>query len=105
VAGYLNKGDRVTILEIKGSWGRIDKGWISMDYIVLDSKDTEQENKPDTWTGIITADCLHVRAGAGTNYKIVGRLYEGQKVEILETKGSWGRISSGWISLSYVKKQ
>jgi uncharacterized protein YgiM (DUF1202 family) len=52
----------------------------------------------------VIADCLHIRAGAGTCYKIVGRLYEGTKVTILETKGNWGRINKGWISLDYVKK-
>jgi uncharacterized repeat protein (TIGR02543 family) len=104
VVGYLNKGDRVTILETKGNWARIDKGWVSLDYIVLDSEGSTEKEEPDTWSGIITADCLHIRAGAGTSYKIVGRLYEGDKVTILETKGNWGRISSGWISLSYVKK-
>ena len=101
VVGYLSSETKVTILEIEGSWGRIDEGWISMDYVDLDRED---ENSADTWTGIVTADCLNVREGAGTNYKIVGRIYEGAKVTILETKGSWGRISTGWISLDYVKR-
>lgn len=108
VAGYLYNGNRVTILETKkvGSttWGRIDQGWVSMSYIVLDNGDSTEKEEPETWTGTITADCLHVRAGAGTSYQIVGRVYEGDKVTILETKGNWGRISTGWISLNYVKK-
>jgi uncharacterized repeat protein (TIGR02543 family) len=104
VVAYLTNGTRVTILETKGTWARIDKGWVSLNYIVLDSKDTAEKEEPTTWVGTVTADCLHIRSGAGTNYKIVGRLYEGDKVTILETKGTWGRISTGWISLSYVKK-
>ena len=39
VVGRLNKGDRVTILEIKEvngmKWGRISNGWVSMDYIQI----------------------------------------------------------------------
>jgi N-acetylmuramoyl-L-alanine amidase len=37
IVGYLNTGDKVTILETKTingmQWGRIAKGWISMDYV------------------------------------------------------------------------
>jgi uncharacterized protein YgiM (DUF1202 family) len=109
VVGYLKNGNKVAILETKGIWARIDKGWVSLDYIVLDgsnsgSQEEDKKDEPTTWTGTVIADCLHIRAGAGTGYKIVGRLYEGTKVTILETKGNWGRINKGWISLDYVKK-
>ena len=30
------EGDHVVILEVKGSWGRTDKGWISLDYVKYD---------------------------------------------------------------------
>ena len=30
------EGDHVTILEVKGNWGRTDKGWISLDYVKYD---------------------------------------------------------------------
>jgi len=30
------EGDRVTILEVEGSWGRTDKGWIKLDYVKYD---------------------------------------------------------------------
>ncbi len=107
IAGYLKNGVKVTITEQKkvGSvyWGKIDKGWISLDYVVMDQQSSGTQNVTKT----VTADCLRVRSGAGTSNKIVGYLYEGAKVTILETKkvGSmtWGRISQGWISMSYVK--
>jgi uncharacterized protein YgiM (DUF1202 family) len=109
VVGYLKNGNKVAILETKGIWARIDKGWVSLDYIVLDgsnsgSQEEDKKDEPTTWTGTVIADCLYIRAGAGTGNKIVGRLYEGTKVTILETKGNWGRINKGWISLDYVKK-
>lgn len=118
VVGYLYNKDRVNIYETKqvgsSTWGRVDKGWISLNYVVLDkapsSDTTEPEQpKPTTIKGTVTADCLRVRSGAGTNYEVVGYLYQGAKVEILETKqvGSttWGRIKNGWISMDYVKQQ
>ena len=113
VVGYYGPNDRVTILETKKvsgmTWGRTDKGWISMDYVVLDqtgetSKEPEQSK---TITGTVDVeDFLRIRSGAGTNYSIVGYLGPNERVTITETKkvGSmtWGKISSGWISMDYV---
>lgn len=107
VVTYLSNGTRVEILETKTvngmTWGRISSGWISLDYVVLDSDGSGST----TVTKTVTADCLRIRSGAGTSYSIVGYLYEGAKVEILETKTvngmTWGRISQGWISMDYVK--
>lgn len=108
VCGYLYNGNTVQITETKtvGAtlWGKIANGWISMDYVVLSGS---SNNSASTSTKTVTADCLCVRSGAGTGNKIVGYLYNGSKVEILETKTAdgmtWGRIASGWISMSYVK--
>lgn len=51
-------------------------------------------------------DYLAIRSGAGTNFKEVGQLYNGNRVEIYEivTKNTvrWGKIKGGWICLSYV---
>lgn len=107
IAGYLYNKDRVTITEKKtvGStvWGKIDKGWISLDYVVLDKAETTPQKVIKT----VTADCLRIRKAAGTSNAITGYLYKGAKVEILQTKkvGSttWGQVSKGWISMDYVK--
>lgn len=112
IAGYLSPNTKVEISEQKtvGStvWGKTAKGWISLDYIVLDETSNDSgiaTTQPVKKT--VTADCLRVRSAAGTNNKIVGYLYEGAKVEILETKkvgsATWGKIAKGWISLDYVK--
>lgn len=126
--GFFQKGDRVEILEqtTVGSmnWGRTEKGWISLTYVKLDEtvkepvpeettpEQTEPEetqpNQPETTTvtGTVTATELRVRENAGTSYKTLSVLKKGAKVEIYETKTvngmTWGRISDGWISLSYV---
>ena len=117
IAGYLEDGSVIVILEQKtvGAtvWGRIDKGWISLNYVKLDStasapeQDKEDTSSSSTINGTVIADVLNVRSDAGTNNRIVGRLYNGQKVTILETKMvgtvKWGRISTGWISMDYIK--
>lgn len=54
VVGYYYNGDRVAILETTSVdgvlWGRTDKGWISMEYVVLDSDNggTEPTTPPET---------------------------------------------------------
>lgn len=121
VVGYLRMGDSVTILEQKTvgtmTWGRISSGWISMDYVRLDSEGAEStpsagEAQPETpssgETGtVINTNNLRIRSCAGTGYSIVGYLTGGTKVTILEKKtvGTmiWGRIAQGWISLDYIK--
>ena len=110
IAGYLSPSTKVEITEQKtvGStqWGKTAKGWISMDYVVLDGK-AEEPAAPQTMKKTVTADCLRIRNAAGTSNKIVAYLYRGASVEILETTtvGStqWGKTAKGWISMDYVK--
>ena len=106
VAAYIDNGAKVEILEQKtvGSvvWGRTEKGWVSMAYIVLD-----QPAQSQTGTRTVTADCLRIRSSASTSASVTGYLYRGSKVEILETKTvngvTWGKVSKGWISLEYTE--
>ena len=50
---------------------------------------------------------LSIRSAAGTDARKVGSLKNGEKVEILEmvtvSGTKWGRISDGWICMTYVK--
>ena len=117
ISAYLKPKDKVEILEQKtvGSnvWGRIDQGWVSMDYIILDRapEQTEPEpnvpQQPESVIKTVIADCLRIRSGAGTGYAVVGYLYTGAKVEILETQqvgsATWGKTAQGWISMDYVR--
>ena len=109
IRGFLQKGDRVEIFETKqvGTrlWGRIEKGWIAMEYVKLDT--AEPEPAPQTRMGTVTVRDLRIRADAGTNFGIRGFLQTGDRVEILETKQVgdrlWGRIEKGWIAMEYVQ--
>ena len=108
IAGYLSPNAKVEITERKSvgstEWGKISKGWISMDYVVLDG---QSSTAPAKVIKTVTADCLRVRSAAGTSNTIVGYLYAGTKVEILDTTTvggtQWGKTSKGWISMDYVK--
>ena len=106
----ISKGDQVVIYEqttVDGkTWGRIDSGWISLQYVSLQTVDPGTSEGTTVSTGKITGKTLNVREGAGTGYDVVGTLKKGDEVTIYEqvtVKGEeWGRIENGWISLKYV---
>lgn len=110
VCGSLKKGTKVEILEQKTVngrlWGRCSQGWICLrTYAKLE---TVTVNGSSTkLVGKVTASALNIRSGAGTGYAVVGKLYKGETVEILEKKTvngtTWGKCSKGWVSLDYVQ--
>ena len=107
--GSLTPGSQVTIYEtvnVNGSfWGRIGTGmWVSMNYIRMN---TSTGGTTTGYTGVVTASGLNVRAAAGTNNAIVGRLSAGTVVTITELTNvngiSWGRTSAGWVCMQYIQ--
>lgn len=68
---------------------------------------SQTRKEPDYPMGTVTGNDVNIRAGAGTEYDAKGLLQKGDRVKIKETKqvGSlvWGRISNGWICMSYVQ--
>ncbi|MDD5863868.1 MAG: SH3 domain-containing protein [Firmicutes bacterium] len=119
IVGSYSKGDVVTILETKNGWGRTSKGWIKMEYVNTTGTTGNTNTNTSTNTGsttntsgngsttvvakgIVTASELNIRSGASTDSERVGILTYGNRVEILEKSGDWGRTSKGWISLNYV---
>ena len=118
VQGSYNKGDVVTILETKNNWGRTNKGWISMDYVTTTgntSANTNTNTNTNNTTnvtgngsntvqlrGVVKVNELNIRASASTDADRVGMYNYGDRVEILEKDGSWGRTKKGWIHLDYI---
>ena len=111
IVGFYYQNDRVAIsrkvLVDSVYWGKTEKGWISMDYVLADS--SEESVSPPVENEIVTiiADCLRIRKEAGTEHKIVAFLYYGDTATILETKDVdgtlWGRVFNGWICMDYVR--
>ncbi len=93
---------------------------------VLERKTVTEREKPMDWFRIAlppTAKCyvsakhltdgaanvenLNVRCGPGSNYRDIGKLTKGTKVEVVEKKGEWVQIRptpecSGWIAAELV---
>lgn len=112
VSGYLYPGEKVTVTQtqtVDGTvWGKVSNGWISMEYVQLDTRSVPtRAPAKNAASKTVTATTLHVRAAAGTENAIVGYLYKDAKITILETTVvngvTWGKISTGWISMEYVK--
>ena len=134
VVTYLKNGAKVEILEEKvvGTmvWGKIENGWISMDYVVLDQQETAPEEPPvtqppanestqekppaqeppaetpeasqKTRTGKVkVGDVLRVRSGPSTDNPVVGYLKNGDKVTVTE-QTSAGNMTWGKIGSGWV---
>ena len=95
------KGDKVEVTKVEGEWGQTKDGWISMKYVKMDSTSTTTYK---TGKGTITANELNVRKGPGTSYDKTGKVHKkGDKVNVTEISGNWGKTADGWIHMQYVK--
>lgn len=121
----VKKGDQVRVSEQKisdgANWGKIDQGWIAMQYVSLKSETiaTNVTTNVTTGTTIMTSvpsgaiavgftsiDNLAVRSSAGVAMPQVGTLAKGSNVVISEITSAnglyWGKTDAGWICMSYV---
>ena len=66
---------------------------------------------PAETVGLVTASpSLNVRSGPGTNYRLIGSLYTGDQVAVLDSSSGWYQVRfvqgasavTGWVSASYV---
>lgn len=111
IVGFYYQNDTVVILEkvLVGSvyWGKTDKGWINMDYVLAVNSGSAPSQPAEDNRKTVIGDCLRIRKEPGTNHKIVAFLYFGDKVTIYETQTIdgviWGRVDRGWVCMDYVK--
>ena len=104
--GLLSRGTVVIITETTQvgniTWGKIDAGWISLEYVQL----SDSSIPVNSTTRTVNTDSLRIRAGAGTNYECIGGYFQGDQVVITEQTTvngrSWGRTEKGWICMDYV---
>lgn len=76
---------------------------------ILKTLDITPQDKPTTPIApsnvvvhvAVTANVLNIRAGAGTNYKVVTQAKKGGEYDVYEIKGDWGKINGGWFNLDY----
>ena len=126
--GSLKNGTEVTVYETNGVWARIGESkWVSVAYLssINPGKKAISTQKTYTTGKYKVSTNIHVRAGAGTNYKaktykqltqnaryqnkLCGNYcYNGYKkgviCNITKVQGNWGLTKSGWICLDYCNK-
>lgn len=127
--GSLKNGTEVTVYETNGVWARIGESkWVSVAYLssINPNKKATSTQKTYTTGKYKVSTNIHVRAGAGTNYKAKtykqltqnaryqnklcgNQYYNGYKKGVICTvtkiQGNWGLTKSGWICLDYCHKQ
>lgn len=45
---------------------------------------------------------VNIRNGPGTNYRVIGQLRAGTRVDVGGCRGNWCRAAGGWVSASYL---
>lgn len=124
VVGWLYKGDTFEILGKEDSWYKINKNgvnaYIHSDYVkVLENGDDNQNNTgsgsnsggetSQTSKGIVinAPNGLRIREGAGSNYSVVGWLYDNDEVNVIEKSGQWYKVEAkgtkGYVHSDYIK--
>ena len=62
----------------------------------------------DTFTGIVATNKsrLNIRAGAGTNFAVIGTLAKGERVQLKNGYSGWYKLAdrNGYVSANYIKR-
>lgn len=103
--GKLNKNTKVEVLEEINGWTKIKHGeksaWVSSEYL---RKVTSING--DGKTLIVNTDKLNLRKKPDVNSEIIGVLYMGDKVEIIESTEGWRYVKTGsdlgWASAEFL---
>jgi len=112
IVGRVNKNDRVCVYDFSGKWGKTDMGWISGKFLVLVNSDNGNI-LPSLKKGIVSGldpngdGFLAIRTKP--NGTQIGRLYNGDNIQILNKRGKWYNIrkvstgETGWSFGKWIK--
>src|ERR1700722_19780653 len=90
VISQLHKGDSVDVLDRK----TVTEREKSMDWLRIALPPTAKcfVSAKHLTDGAVNVENLNVHCGPGTNYRDIGKLPKGTKVEVVEKKGEWAQI-------------
>lgn len=103
--GTYEKDTKINVTAIfSNGWGKTDKGYVSMDYLIFVSSTIDTSNTLISGTYKVKASSLNIRSGAGTIFSKVGSYTNGTTIEVSSIINGWGKTSRGWVSMSYLTK-
>ncbi|MGH0950382.1 SH3 domain-containing protein [Bacillus mycoides] len=123
IGGVLN-GTTLNVVGSENGWFKVNyqgkTGYVSSEFVKFvkggtttpeQPKQPEQPKHPEQGAigdYYINASALNVRSGEGTNYRIIGALPQGQKVQVISENSGWSKINyngqTGYIGTRYLSK-
>ncbi|MBW3491720.1 SH3 domain-containing protein [Bacillus sp. FDAARGOS_1420] len=117
LGGVLN-GTTLNVVGSENGWFKVNyqgkTGYVSSEFVKFVKGGTatpEQPKQPDQGAigdYYINASALNVRSGEGTNYRIIGALPQGQKVQVISENSGWSKINyngqTGYIGTRFLSK-
>ncbi|MGW6191412.1 C40 family peptidase [Bacillus cereus] len=123
IGGVLN-GTTLNVVGSENGWFKVNyqgkTGYVSSEFVKFVKGGTatpEQPKQPDQpkppeqgaiGDYYINASALNVRSGEGTNYRIIGALPQGQKVQVISENSGWSKINyngqTGYIGTRFLSK-
>ncbi len=120
IGGVLN-GTTLNVVGSENGWFKVNyqgkTGFVSSEFVKFvkggtstpeQPKQPEQPNQGAIGDYYINASALNVRSGEGTNYRIIGALPQGQKVQVISENSGWSKINyngqNGYIGTRFLSK-
>ncbi len=102
VVGKIENAAVVTVLEEAGDWYQIKtdtvQGYCKAEFFLTELTGVENLIQPTVTTAVCNAtDYVNIRSTPSTDGDVVGIVYEGNAVTILEAKDGWYHIKSGSV--------
>lgn len=114
VITQIKPGEKLQILDTTDEeWYKIDLGnkkvgYISGDYIDLETDSTSADNADATETVdevvIVTGNVVNIREGKGTDTNTIGKARKGDKLNALEVSGEWYKVELSNGKVGYIHK-
>lgn len=114
----LNNKTALDILSQSGSWYKVrctvngvqKTGYVHSDYVTKTA--TNNSTTQTSGTGVVNADALNVRSGAGTSHSVLFVIRKNAKVEIISQVGNWynikctynGATKTGYVAAEYITR-
>jgi hypothetical protein len=92
IIGRLYRNEEICIYDFSGKWGRFDRGYVSGKYLRLKSQKKYQTIGVVYGLDLYGDGFLSIRTKP--KGREIGRLYNGNKIEILGKRGKWYKIKT-----------